>query len=833
MPFAAIPPLAVLRNRFNFDFRTHPRAGGFMANVVRNAIVLLITAISLTAFASPTPDSMFAGKDIIVKNLGPDVNATDQDYGPTITANGKTLFFTSTRPGGIGGHDYWFTTLNPDSSWTKSVNAGATINTPADEGVSSLSADGQTIYFTGCNRADGMGNCDIYVAELVGTEWQNIHNLGPIVNTEYWESQPSISADGRTLYFVSNRPDGLGGTDIWYTNKDANESWGEPKNVGAPLNTSGNEVSPFIAADGVTLYFASDGHGGLGGLDFFTAEKGDAGWSETRNLGEPINTSYDEEFITVPASGDILYFSSTRPGGSGGLDIWEAFIKPKPKTVLLVEGRVYDVRSNENLAGHVVYIDEKGDTIANVKANNTTGEYSFVLNIPGGEFKIFCDEKDHLPVTTSLSVPLKPGQYQRVRKDIPMERRPTLKAVFDVPNYVKKNQALASYRGLIVEEIRTRNLYPLLQYLFFEDGVDKFSARYKIFRSPSDTVGFDEHKIAGGTLEKYYHVLNIVGKRLRQFPDATLNIYGGSNQITDVEKAAGLGERRAKLVYDYLIKVWSIDAKRLTAKGLSLPRHPSNQKDTLGQIENRNVELEVNETREWDILKPVLEEGVTYSPDPALTKFRMFNGINDNDIDHREILMTRGGNDWNDLKDIGVKDTLGGEYNWLDKGKNLPLDEHPFVCVMNVYGKDGVKRPSNFDTVKVKQITSAVQAAQHLGGREIETYNLILFKFDSPEAGPKNERILAEYIFDRVKPKSEVKITGYTDIIGRPERNNALSKQRAQTAYSAIKAKTGGAYESMLSDGVGAFKPLYPNELPEGRFYNRTVQIVIETPTQQ
>jgi outer membrane protein OmpA-like peptidoglycan-associated protein len=188
---------------------------------------------------------------------------------------------------------------------------------------------------------------------------------------------------------------------------------------------------------------------------------------------------------------------------------------------------------------------------------------------------------------------------------------------------------------------------------------------------------------------------------------------------------------------------------------------------------------------------------------------------------------------WNMLTDIGIKDSIGGEYNWLDQGKNLPLDENPFECILNVYGKDGVKRQSNVDTIKVKQITSAVQAAQHLGGREIETYNLILFKFDSPEAGPKNERILAEYIFDRVKEKSVLKITGYTDIIGKLERNMTLSKQRANTAFSAIKEKTGGKYAQMDVDGVGPTKPLYPNELPEGRFYNRTVQIVIETPTMQ
>ena len=195
----------------------------------------------------------------------------------------------------------------------------ASINTRQDQGVSSLAADGQTIYFTGCNRPDGMGNCDIYVADLVGASWQNIRNLGPVVNTEYWESQPSISADGKTLYFASNRPGGMGGTDIWFTTKDVNGNWTEPQDLPAPVNSPDDENSPFISADGVTLYLSSNRKGGLGGFDFYTSEKVDSGWTKPENLGAPINSEHDDEFITYPHP--AMSFISL-PTGSAGRGIW-------------------------------------------------------------------------------------------------------------------------------------------------------------------------------------------------------------------------------------------------------------------------------------------------------------------------------------------------------------------------------------------------------------------------------------------------------------------------------------------------------------------------------
>jgi hypothetical protein len=283
-------------------------------------IGLLIGPIDLTAQAS-------AG-GVEIHSLS--INTRDFEYAPTITADGRTLYYCSDRPDGVGGHDIWVATRAGDGAWdfSAATNIGEPVNTPLNEGVASIAADGRTIFFTGCQRDDGLGDCDIYIAELVGGSFTNIRNLRTI-NSPYWDTQPTVSADGRTLCFVSNRPGALGGTadiDLYVSTKLPNGEWSAPRNLGEPVNTRYREDSPYLHPSGELLYFSSAGHGGLGGLDFNVSRREGDGWSAPSNLGAPINTSRDERFITVPASGTEVYFSSERTdvGNLGKLDIFVA-----------------------------------------------------------------------------------------------------------------------------------------------------------------------------------------------------------------------------------------------------------------------------------------------------------------------------------------------------------------------------------------------------------------------------------------------------------------------------------------------------------------------------
>ncbi len=247
------------------------------------------------------------------------------DYSPVLTVDGRRMFFTSTRKGGSGKEDIWYTELVGDS-WAEPKPLWQ-VNTPESEGVSGVSVDGQTLYISAYTEREpgrrkvrrGYGNMDIFTVERVPGGWSEPENLGYPVNTKWWESQATISPDGLELYFSSNRPGGQGGLDIWVSRKRPDGTWGEPVNLGPPINTPGDEIAPFIHPDGKTLYFASNGHLGFGGYDIFVAKKrGPGRWSTPVNLGPPYNTPKDDAFFSVAASGRWIYLAradSTSPKG--------------------------------------------------------------------------------------------------------------------------------------------------------------------------------------------------------------------------------------------------------------------------------------------------------------------------------------------------------------------------------------------------------------------------------------------------------------------------------------------------------------------------------------
>ncbi len=238
-------------------------------------------------------------------NMGPEINTADDEYLPTPTADESTLIFTRE----INHNEDFYKSIKVDGKWQTATYLSDQINTPQfNEGSQSISQDGKYLFFTGCNRPDGLGRCDIYIAQKKGDDWGKPFDLSPPVNTPGWESQPSISADGRTLYFTSNRKGGYGGYDIWKSTL-TDKGWGEPENLGPNINTAFNEQSPFIHPDDSTLYFCSNGWPGLGGNDLFVSRLGkDGKWQKPENLGYPINTNGDENGLTLTANGEHAFF---------------------------------------------------------------------------------------------------------------------------------------------------------------------------------------------------------------------------------------------------------------------------------------------------------------------------------------------------------------------------------------------------------------------------------------------------------------------------------------------------------------------------------------------
>lgn len=333
-----------------------------------------------------------------VANMGGAVNSKDDDYFPFVTNDQEHLFYT--RKAGKGTEDLFESRLE-QGKWSKGSPVKS-INTDKDEGMCTLVRDGRRIYFTACGREQGMGICDIWEA-LVSSEGEigEATPLSGYANSGRWESQASISCDGSTLFFASEREGGLGKSDLYYSKRQADGSWSMPVNLGPRINTDDYEEAPFITNDGRTLYFSSYGHPGMGDQDIFMSWLDDNGeWSIPINLGPPVNTAFRELGLYLSADGATGYFASERPDGFGNLDIYtfqlDEQLYSEPTT--FVEGLVVDSALDMTVAATVQFPDKPAIT--------TGPDGRFFLCIPAGEsLDISVDKKYFHPYHNVFLIP--------------------------------------------------------------------------------------------------------------------------------------------------------------------------------------------------------------------------------------------------------------------------------------------------------------------------------------------------------------------------------------------------------------------------------------------
>jgi outer membrane protein OmpA-like peptidoglycan-associated protein len=316
-------------------------------------------------------------------NMGAAINTANDEYLPVATADESILVFTRK----VNNNEDFYKSNKQDKQWQQATYLSKIINTPAyNEGAQSISQDGKYLFFTGCNRPDGLGRCDIYIAQRKGNDWAKPFNLSAPVNTTGWEAQPSISADGRTLYFVSNRRGGYGGYDIWKSNL-TDKGWDTPENMGPSINTAYDEQSPFIHPDDSTFYFCSNGWPGMGNRDLFVSRLGkDGKWQKPNNLGYPINSSGDENGLTITANGAYAFFSSNNLQGFGGFDIYtfELPVNLRPNMVTYVKGIVTDIKTKEPLEAAIEIIDlQKNVSVYQDYSSEEQG--GFLATIAGGK----------------------------------------------------------------------------------------------------------------------------------------------------------------------------------------------------------------------------------------------------------------------------------------------------------------------------------------------------------------------------------------------------------------------------------------------------------------
>ncbi|MFN9302562.1 MAG: OmpA family protein [Candidatus Kapaibacterium sp.] len=821
---------------------------------------------------------------IRIINLGKVINHENVDYAPTVSADGKTLFYVSNRPGSIKkssgdlSHDFWASkkASNLDTNFSDPYNidleskfGDLSVNTTLNEGAASIAADRQTLVFTGCNRSDGLGDCDLYITEIDGDKWSKPKNLGKNVNSSSWDSQPSIAPDKSRIYFSSNRPgpNGSDNFDIWYSDYDFDlEDWKPAVNM-TGINTGDRERAPFIAADNTTLFFSSDGHSpNLGGLDFYSATNDNGKWSKPQHLGTRLNTSEDEEFITLPASGDVIYFSSRRSdlkGYQGSLDVFMAFVPSFFKAVIL-SGVVLDECTDENIPASIsVRNTVTGKVFKDTLNTSSKKEFQLIISntdfgnpkdsIKSADFEIIATNPTYGETKKVVTID-KPKQTKdrkkaeeknEVKVTLKLGQRPVIGAEMEFSDFIKraskKDPSLSNWKGLVMEEVKTRELYPLLNYVFFDEGSAEFPKRYIMFDNAAKTASFNDEAIPGGTLEKYYNVLNIYGYRLKKYPNVKVEILGCFDNAMPTEKSMDLAQKRADIVYNYLKNIWGIAENRLTKKAQGYSKlasktgDPDPQSKTYAMVENRRSELWFSGDPEdvWQVMKPILDIDPKIFPSPLEMNFTMKNGIEEELVAARRIEVKRGGQLWNTLSNVGLSEPTA-KWNWenskADELSETVTDETPFEARLIVTSKRGMECISDPISIKVKIVNYTKDKIPTDGTFTREKYNLILFPFDRFDAGPFNERILKEFVYPRCASDSKIGVDGHTDVVGMFDYNQKLSGRRAETVKTGINSFTGGKYNTLDSKGDGEENPLFDNSLPEGRMYNRTVQINISTP---
>lgn len=322
-------------------------------------------------------------------------------YFPIITGDENQMIFTR-RYKGSQNEDIFI--AKRTGSWNQAKKLDGSINGPEGEGTATISADGTTIICSYCGDSrENFGNCDLYYSTFENGSWTKLKNLGNTINSKHYEAQPTISADGRVLFFVSDRPGGIGGVDIYSSIKSENGDWSTPKNLGNIINTPENEGSPFLHANGQTLFFASKGHPGFGGYDLFATDIENDMWQKPRNLGYPINDQNNQLSICVAPDGKTGYFSkeefSSTSAMANSSKIWSFQVPSEMKLghrSNYVTGYVYDNETKKPISATLKLINlETKKTTAWVTSQPSNGKY-LVMLAEGSDYAFYTETRGYL-----------------------------------------------------------------------------------------------------------------------------------------------------------------------------------------------------------------------------------------------------------------------------------------------------------------------------------------------------------------------------------------------------------------------------------------------------
>lgn len=468
------------------------------------------------------------------QNIGSNINTAESEYFPSLTIDGKELIFTRK----LGGrNEDFFYSKEQSGAWEKAIPVPGNVNTADNEGAQNISQDGEWLVFTGCNRPDGIGGCDIYISYLDKDGWSQAVNLGYGFNSDQWDSQPCLSPDKQDLYFASRRLGGYGGSDIYVAHLLPSGRWSSPENLGPSVNTSGDEQCPFIHADNQTLYFTSNYWPGYGDDDlFYSRKQPNATWSTPVNLGYPINTVHKEATLFISTDGKTAYYASDRSDSKGGLDIYSFELREaiRPYRTLWVKGQVFDKKTNQGLPSSVQLTDlATGQLISNAQ---TDAQGNYLITLPTGKDYAFnVNKKGYLFYSDNYSLS-KEAPDSVYGKNIPLQP-------------IEVNASI------------------VLKNVFFDSK--------KFDLSPSSRIELDR-----------------VVQLLNDNPAVKIRISGHTDNVGKPADNQLLSENRAKTVVSYLINK-RISPQRLSYKGYGETEPVAGNDTEEGRAQNRRTELTV------------------------------------------------------------------------------------------------------------------------------------------------------------------------------------------------------------------------------------------------
>ena len=507
--------------------------------------MLANAAFGIEAVAHPQPFNPV--------NAGEGINTHFNEYFPAMSADGKQFIFTrgviSPEQPDRENEDF-FVSWYKAGAWQMAQNIRE-INSIGNEGAPALSADGNIMFFTSCadefgdygaQDRKGYGSCDIFYSQKINGKWTRPRNAGPNINTSSWETQPCFSSDGKTLYFIRGIVRSGGGReqDIWSSTIGDDGRFQPAVKLSDVINTPFKEESVFIHPDNQTLYFSSEGHTGMGGLDIFMSRRGaDGNWTKPINLGFPINTYNDENSLLVDPSGKLAFFASDRQGGMGGLDIYYFEVPGglRPEPITYVKGKIYNSKNQQPLEANFELYDLQTQKLITKSLSEPSGDF-FVTLTSGKNYMVNVSKDGFLFYSGNFSLlNLKADVTKPYLIDIPLDPIDT---------------------GYVVE----------LKNVFFD--VNKWDLKSE----------------STAELDKLILLLN-------KNPKLRIEISGHTDNSGDRKANFTLSSNRAKAVFDYLISKGKIDPSRLTYKGYANTKPLVANSSPENMARNRRTEFKV------------------------------------------------------------------------------------------------------------------------------------------------------------------------------------------------------------------------------------------------